>query len=225
MTSQAQPVLTLPDSTADSAPWTPPWARAFVCEVLTDLPCRLAHSLRAGAQAASAAQCVPAEDAQLLIVAAYLHDVGYAPSLQRTGFHPLDGARFLLELGAPERLVGLVAHHSEAWLLAGAHGLLAELLTIPNERSAVTDALTYADMTAGPCGHPIDVTGRLADIHVRHASEPSALRLARAAREPFLRASVERVQQRRPTRQAHLALTEEELPCLPTSRPHITRAG
>jgi putative nucleotidyltransferase with HDIG domain len=196
MTSQTHPVLTQPDIADDSAPWTSTWARDVVCEVLTDLPGRLAHSLQAGAQAAWASRSLPAADAQLLIIAAYLHDVGYAPSLQRTGFHPLDGATFLRDLGAPERVVGLVAHHSEAWLLAGARGLLPELFMFSNERSPLTDALTYADMTAGPCGEPITLTDRLVDIRERHADEPLAMRLARSAREPFLRAAVDRVHER-----------------------------
>ena len=34
-------------------------------------------------------------DADLLEAAAWLHDIGYAPSLVATGFHPLDGARYL----------------------------------------------------------------------------------------------------------------------------------
>lgn len=54
-------------------------------------------------------------DAGLLLAAATLHDVGYAPRLAATGFHPLDGARFLRdEHGAEERLVRLVANHSFA---------------------------------------------------------------------------------------------------------------
>jgi HD superfamily phosphodiesterase len=47
------------------------------------------------------------------MAAAYLHDIGYVPTLARTRFHPLDGARHLRELGE-ERLVGLVAYHSGA---------------------------------------------------------------------------------------------------------------
>ncbi|MEU5430196.1 HD domain-containing protein [Streptomyces olivoreticuli] len=35
------------------------------------------------------------EDAELLEAAAVLHDVGYAPDLAQTGFHSLDGARYL----------------------------------------------------------------------------------------------------------------------------------
>jgi HD superfamily phosphodiesterase len=36
---------------------------------------------------------VPAADADLLVLAALLHDIGYAPTLRRTGFHPIDGGR------------------------------------------------------------------------------------------------------------------------------------
>ncbi|GHE88447.1 hypothetical protein GCM10018772_10160 [Streptomyces fumanus] len=53
------------------------------------------------------------KNAGLLVVAAPLHDVGYAPALAATGFHPLDGARFFRdERGADERLARLVANHS-----------------------------------------------------------------------------------------------------------------
>ncbi|MFD6855509.1 HD domain-containing protein [Streptomyces diastaticus] len=51
-------------------------------------------------------------DRDLLVAAAWLHDIGYAPELRDTGSHPLDGARHLESLGAPARLVRLVAHHS-----------------------------------------------------------------------------------------------------------------
>jgi hypothetical protein len=34
---------------------------------------------------------VPAADRPVLIAAAWLHDIGYAPGLPETGFHPLDG--------------------------------------------------------------------------------------------------------------------------------------
>jgi len=34
-----------------------------------------------------------------LVAAAWLHDIGYAPELAETGFHPLDGARYLRRVG------------------------------------------------------------------------------------------------------------------------------
>lgn len=53
-----------------------------------------------------------------LIIAAWLHDIGYAPDLVETGFHPLDGARFLRRLGFDGQVVNLVAYHSCAQIEA-----------------------------------------------------------------------------------------------------------
>jgi hypothetical protein len=44
-----------------------------------------------------------------MVMAAWLHDIGYAPELAVTGFHPLDGARFLRRAGADGQVVSLVA--------------------------------------------------------------------------------------------------------------------
>ncbi|MEU4223899.1 hypothetical protein AB0F17_06375 [Nonomuraea sp. NPDC026600] len=42
-----------------------------------------------------------------------LHDLGYAPDLVETGFHPLDGASYLRDaVKADDTLYRLVAHHS-----------------------------------------------------------------------------------------------------------------
>jgi len=56
-------------------------------------------------------EVMSADEADVLIAAAYLHDIGYAPALMRTGCHPVDAAIYLRELGE-ERLAGLVAYHS-----------------------------------------------------------------------------------------------------------------
>lgn len=61
-------------------------------------------------------------------MAAWLHDVGYAPSLAQTGFHRVDGARFLRARGVPEVVVALVAHHTGAVFEAEQRGLDVELL-------------------------------------------------------------------------------------------------
>lgn len=80
--------------------------------------------------------------------AAVLHDVGYAPRLAATGFHPLDGAPFLRdEHGADERLVWLVANHSFALLEAEERGLrkvLEREFPLLDEPLLV-DALVYCD--------------------------------------------------------------------------------
>jgi hypothetical protein len=139
---------------------------------------------------------VPNDDRDLLIAASALHDVGYSAALIDTGFHPLDGANHLVRMGASIRLAALVAHHSEARLLAPAVGAAARLATFSNEESAVTDALIYADMTASPDGRRVDVRDRLADIHARHANEDADLLAARLSRVPLLVAAVMRVQRR-----------------------------
>jgi putative nucleotidyltransferase with HDIG domain len=78
----------------------------------------MAHSFLAGARARRVRATVPVADAELLVSAALLHDIGYARALRQTGFHPTDGANFLVMLGAPYRLAALVAHHSQSRLLA-----------------------------------------------------------------------------------------------------------
>ena len=173
-----------------------PDARALVACLLAALPDRLAHSRQAGSQARQIAAAVPPEDRDLHIAAALLHDIGYAPALVQTGFHPIDGARHLAMSGAPYRLVGLVAHHSEARLLAEPAGVRTQLSAFEREDSPVTDALSYADMTAGPTGAPMTIEDRLRDIEARHRDDDPALLAARLLREPRLLAAADRVRRR-----------------------------
>jgi putative nucleotidyltransferase with HDIG domain len=88
-------------------------------------------------------------DTEILISAAWLHDIGYSPAVRDTGFHPLDGARYLDRHHWPSRLSALVAHHSGACFVAEVRNLAAELGAYDREESVVSDALTYADQTAG----------------------------------------------------------------------------
>jgi len=73
---------------------------------------RWAHSQGVAARARSLAPVLDA-DADLIEAAAWLHDIGYAPSLATTGLHQLDGARYLRDARhADAMLCRLVAHHS-----------------------------------------------------------------------------------------------------------------
>src|SRR6266700_3110294 len=103
-----------------------------------------------------------------LIAAAYLHDIGYAPSLKKTGFHPLDGANYVMQSFGNERLASLVAHHSEAEFEARLRGYDYALDVFPREYSAVADALTYCDMTTSPAGMHITFEERIAEILCRY---------------------------------------------------------
>src|ERR1017187_2472714 len=89
------------------------WAEDTARPILeTPLPRRWAHTLGVAAQARSLAPIL-GRDAGLLTAAAFLHDIGYAPALTDTGFHPLDGAPYPSDPArASGMLCRLVAHHS-----------------------------------------------------------------------------------------------------------------
>src|SRR5699024_9948980 len=89
------------------------WARELARELLEGpLPRRWAHSQGVAEQARSLRSML-GDDADLVESSAWLHDIGYSPDLAATGFHPLDGARYLRAVqGADEPLVSLVAYHS-----------------------------------------------------------------------------------------------------------------
>jgi HD superfamily phosphodiesterase len=67
-------------------------------------------------------RAVAPHDVETVLVAAWLHDIGYSPTAVDTGFHPLDGARYLSAHGWPARICSLVAHHSAAVLMASERG-------------------------------------------------------------------------------------------------------
>ena len=104
------------------------WAEATASRLLAKaLPRRWAHTQGVAATARGVA-AVLGPDADLVAAAAWLHDIGYAPDVAATGFHPLDGARHLRDIeGASVMLCRLVAHHSCAINEAVERGLAGEL--------------------------------------------------------------------------------------------------
>jgi putative nucleotidyltransferase with HDIG domain len=123
----------------------------------------------------------------LVVAGAWLHDIGYSPTLRDTGFHPVDGARYLAEQGWPPAVVGLVAHHSGARYVAAVRGALPDLAEWAFEDSTAMDILTFADQTTGPTGHVVDLEDRMLDmLRRRGADSPSAL--AHPVRSVYLRA-------------------------------------
>jgi HD superfamily phosphodiesterase len=127
---------------------------------------------------------VPPAERPTLIAAAYVHDIGYAPELEDTGFHSLDGARWLRSCGQ-ERLACLVAHHSGARFEAEARGLGEALDAFAEENSVVADLLTYCDLTTDADGRSVTFSARLAAIHRRYARDSEVSRSMRAAAEPL----------------------------------------
>lgn len=156
---------------------------------------RWLHTQGVAARAAELAITVQRQDRVVLIAAAWLHDIGYSPVIRDTGFHPLDGALYLLAKGWDERIVALVAHHSGARFVPVSRGFESLMAEFEFENSAVSDALTYADQTIGPNGKRMRVKDRIADAIKRHGpGSPNAQ--ARIDREPYLLAVADRVERR-----------------------------
>jgi len=170
--------------------WAYPLAESLLSE---PLPRRWKHSLGVAERARTIAAVV-GEDAELLEAAAVLHDIGYAPDLAKTGFHPLDGARYLRDIaGADERVVRLVAHHSCAWMEAEARGMREELEgEFPREPAGLNDALCYCDMNTTPDGTPTNPVDRINEITGRYGPDSLIGTFIRRA-EPEILASTSRV--------------------------------
>ncbi|MFD5508928.1 HDIG domain-containing metalloprotein [Streptomyces sp. NPDC127051] len=170
---------------------TPEGAARLAESLLPPLGNRWLHTQAVAKRAEGAAQAVTADDRDLLVAAAWLHDIGYAQELRQTGFHPLDGARYLQSLGASRRLVCLVAHHSGAVYEAEQRGLTDELAVYDREDSPLLDALIFADMTTGPAGQSFDFDDRIDEILVRY--EPgSEVHTAISTARPYLGGAVRR---------------------------------
>lgn len=138
-------------------------------ELLGSIGTRLPHVLTAASVARRLAPLFDPADADLLVAAATLHDIGYAPGLRHTGFHPLDGGLYLAEQGYSPRLAALVAHHSLAVIMAPGQGVSDLEAWFPRERSLVADALAFSDMHSAPDGTLVAARERIGDIAARHS--------------------------------------------------------
>jgi hypothetical protein len=143
-------------------------------------------------QAQAISKIIDENDQTYLIASAYLHNIEYAPELRKTGFHPLNGAYYLLS-HYQQRLASLVAYHSEAQFEANLRGLTEELEKIPREHSALADALTYCDMITSPTGLQITFEERIQDILHRY-DEKDIVAIAIRKAVPSLALAVERTQ-------------------------------
>jgi anti-anti-sigma regulatory factor len=199
------------------------WAASEAERLLRDLPRKWAHTREVARHAGWAAAGVPPGRRDLLVAAAYLHDIGYADDIAGTGFHPLDGARHLRDLGLFD-LACLVAHHSGAAVEAAHRGLGAELAEFPRPVDAVADAVTYADVTSGPTGDAVEPGDRLSEILQRHGPD-SIVAASRSEARPLLYAAVARTLRRATAARplpAPLLMTPVQLGCTVLLRFHGT---
>jgi putative nucleotidyltransferase with HDIG domain len=181
-------------------------AQELAARLLRGLPDRWSHTVAVARRAGELSAAVHPGDRGILSASAWLHDIGYSHDIATTGFHPLDGARYLDSEGWPRRLCALVAHHAGAHFVARSRGLAVLLGNYHNEGSPVTDALAYADQTVGARGEPLPIEERMADMLRRHGPD-SANAAAHRLRGPYLRRVAERVEQRLRDAQNPLVVT------------------
>ena len=167
-------------------------ARSVTKALLAGNEARWRHTIGVAARAEELAVTVTPEDRETLVIAAWLHDIGYSGALAETGFHPLDGADYLDRTGWSARIAALVAHHSGSAIVAELNGFGRSLAAYPHEISPVADALTYADQTTGPLGQRVDIRSRMDEVLRRHGTE-SVQAKAHAVRAPYLLAIADRV--------------------------------
>jgi hypothetical protein len=157
-----------------------------------DLPQRWLHVQ--GVAAETTRLCAALDlDGAAVIAAAWLHDLGYAPALLDSGFHPLDAARYLREHGWQEQVCCLVAHHSDAALQADRLGLGEQLRAeFRDIDGTARDVLWSADATTGPAGQRMSLEERVAEISERYGPDNFVTQCMTATR-PALQAAIARV--------------------------------
>ena len=167
-----------------------PDAVSLADRLLHDVGTRLAHSASVARQVDRVRHLLDGRWQAVIADAAWLHDIGYNPEIARTGFHPLDGARWLRDQGCPDETCRLVAWHTGAKIEGALRGLdheLAAEFAPPPELA--TNALTWADLTSSPRGDRWSVARRIADILRRYPADSIEHRAIADATPTLLRAA------------------------------------
>ncbi|WP_380169511.1 HD domain-containing protein [Jannaschia sp. R86511] len=168
-------------------------ARAIAEACLAGMGSRLVHVRSVGAKAE---RLVDKLGLRICVAeAAWLHDIGYSEGVLASGFHPLDGARWLSRRGWDPSVIGLVAHHSGAAVEAEERGLAAELALMPAADTQELDVLNLCDLTTSPDGREVTVEARMTEILHRYPEEDAVHRAVLRSRAG-MQASVLRVQAR-----------------------------
>lgn len=146
--------------------WTVERSKTLAREHLASMGDRWQHVQAAGRRAEELRAAGLADDA--IVSAAWLHDIGYAPDLIDTGFHPVDGARYLQRIGVPERIVAMVAWHTGADQEAAERGLQQQLSELPTPDPDDLDTVTLIDLVTSPTGTAVLPDDRIAEILSRY---------------------------------------------------------
>lgn len=157
--------------------------------MLATVGTRLHHTRTAVEHAARARETLAEPWRSALVPAVWLHDIGYHPSLTGSGFHPLDGARFLRAGGWAAEICDLVAWHTAAEAEATLRNLIPQLGRFGKPPRPAIDAISWADLRSSPTGETVTVSDRLDEILTRYPPGSVVHRAVQAARVDLLEAA------------------------------------
>jgi putative nucleotidyltransferase with HDIG domain len=98
-------------------------AAVLATRLLQGIGTRLAHSAAVAEKAERVSGLLAAPWRAAIVDAGWLHDIGYSDQVASTGFHSLDGARWLRDHDWPIEVCRLVAWHTAAAVEAALRGL------------------------------------------------------------------------------------------------------
>ena len=154
-------------------------ARATARSLLAGLDARWAHVQGVAARAEEIGA------PEVVITAAWLHDVGYAEQLLDCGMHAIDGARYLEREGWPPVISALVARHTGARFEAEQRGLVEALDEFPPPPRDLLDVLTLCDLTVAPDGTDAQIVERLDEILERYPEQHPVHTAVQRSRRPL----------------------------------------
>lgn len=158
-----------------------------------ELPGRWTHVQAVAATASCLSERLDV-DRDIVVSAAWLHDIGYARALADTGFHPLDGARYLRSNGWDDGVCALVAHHTDAASQAPSSEVGDQLRAEFHDAGGLErDVLWSADCTTGPNGEALSLAERIEEIATRYGQE-DVVTLRMIASRTALESAIERVE-------------------------------
>lgn len=150
----------------------PSEVRPFVEGALSASPARVKHVLEIAKRVRESAARVSMRgmhskiDLDLAECAALLHDIGYWPPIAHTGFHPIDGARFLEQEGEQE-IPRIIVGHS----CSPEEGELRGFPGICSDPGLIAKLITYWDVQVQQGGAVVSYDERLQDILARYGTE------------------------------------------------------
>jgi hypothetical protein len=112
-----------------------------------------------------------------LIQAAFLHDIGYNPELNKNNFHPLDGAIFAQQSGFSKPVIAAILFHSEAYeTVKKARTDLLDIYEtnkplLDEQDRLFIDLITYCDVQTSPQGEKISLEERVQDVVNRYGED------------------------------------------------------